>query len=389
MPNDLEANLVEKTFDVMILGLNPQGLFLLREYSKAGYNTLGIGLKGQVGLFSKYGKKIAIGDLKELGSIFSRYLCDSINIHISSDLFINYVVEKHGKIFDSCRCFPQFESALLFRDKLLTEHFARSLSIPCPLSFRITDIDPCLYNKFPSIIKWNKTYETTSFKTIVIRSKDELINFYKKNIHNENLLIQKYIAGEPRADLSYGGYWINGFEKIGIVVSQKRQHPVGLSSFVEEYNGSYANQVVNIAKLLLEKTNYNGFVEVECRVDDKQKNVYLIEVNPRACGWIKIVREQFDNVLLKSRDDQINLGKKPLCWVNIARDCRAILNLCKTSHNKINVKEIITDYLRNPVKDIFEIDDLKPFAGQFLNFLIKDGSRKKQITSDSFRINLD
>ena len=380
---------MSQNFDVMILGLNPQGLFLLREFSKAGYKTIGVGLRGQVGLFSKYGKKIAIKNLKDLHSIFSRYLCDSINIHISSDPFLNYIVENNNEIFHNYKCFPEFGPASLFRDKLLTEHFARNLSIHCPYSYRLTEINPDTYNKFPSIIKWNKTYDKHRFKTAIVSSKDELIYFYKQNARNDNLLIQEYIPGEPRADLSYGGYWINGFEKIGIVVSQKRQHPVGLSSFVEEYNGSYANQVVNIAKLLLEKTNYNGFVEVECRVDDKQKNVYLIEVNPRACGWIKIVREQFDNVLLKSRDDQINLGEKPLCWVNIARDCRAILNLCKTSHNKINVKEIITDYLRNPVKDIFEIDDLKPFAGQFLNFLIKDRSRKKQITSDSFRINLD
>lgn len=373
----------------MILGLNPQGLFLLREFSKAGYKAIGVGLRGQVGLFSKYGKKITIKNLKDLDSIFSRYLCDSINIHISSDPFLNYIVENHNEIFHNYKCFPEFEPASLFRDKLLTEHFARNLSIPCPYSYRLTEIDPDTYNKFPSIIKWNKTYDKHSFKTAMVSSKDELIAFSHKNARNDNLLIQEYITGEPRADLSYGGYWINSIEKIGIVISQKRQNSNRLASFVEEYNGKYAQQVINIAKLLLLKTNYSGFVEVECRVDDRQKKVYLIEVNPRACGWIKIVREQFDNVLLKSRDDQINLGKKPLCWVNIARDCRAILNLCKTSHNKINVKEITTDYLRNPVKDIFEIDDLKPFAGQFLNFLIKDGSRKKQITSDSFRINLD
>ena len=368
---------MSQNFDVMILGLNPQGLFLLREFSKAGYKTIGVGLKGQVGLFSKYGKKIGIKDLKDLHSIFSRYLCDSINIHISSDPFLNYIVENHNEIFHNYKCFPEFEPASLFRDKLLTEHFARNLSIPCPYSCRLTEIDPDTYNKFPSIIKWNKTYDKYPFKTAIIKSKDELIAFFQKNARNDNLLIQEYIPGEPRADLSYGGYWINGIERVGIVISQKRQSSSRLASFVEEHDGEYAQQVKNIAKLLLVKTGYSGFVEVECRVDDRQKKVYLIEVNPRACGWIKIVREQFASILLDSHNNQIIWNKKLLCWVNIARDCEAILNLCKIKRNKINVKEIITDYLRNPIKDIFEIDDFKPFPGQFLNFLTKSGSRKK------------
>jgi len=373
---------VSQNFDVMILGLNPQGLFLLREFSKAGYKTIGVGLKGQVGLFSKYGRKIGIKDFKDLHSIFSKYLCDSINIHISSDPFLNYIVENHNEIFYKYKCFPEFEPASLFRDKLSTERFARNISIPCPYSYRLNEIDPDTYNKFPSIIKWNKTYGKHSFKTAIVSSKDELICFYKQNALNDNLLIQEYIPGEPRADLSYGGYWINGIEKIGIVISQKRQNSNRLASFVEEYNGKYAQQLINIAKLLLLKTNYSGFVEVECRVDDRQKKVYLIEVNPRACGWIKIVREKFANIFLNSR--QKTRDRELLCWVNIARDFQAIIN----KDNKINIKEIIEDYLRNPIKDIFEIDDLKPFAGQFLNYLIKGGSRKKQINSDSFRINL-
>ena len=350
----------------MILGLNPQGLFLLREFAKTGQKVLAIGLKGSIGLYSKYGHKITIQDFNELEHVFStKYLYNQTKIHITSDPFLNYLVDVEHEIFEKYQCSPNYKSAVIFRDKISTENLAMKIDIPCLRSYKLREIDEDNYDIFPSIVKWNRGYRKEKFKTMLINSQEDLKHIKIQTNADENLIVQRYIPGGPASDLSYGGYLLNGEEKFYIIVKQKRQYPNGLSSFVEEYKGEFVEQIRVIAKKILKETDHNGFAEVECRLDKKEKKVVLIEVNPRACGWIKIVREQFDDALLKSRDDQINLGKKPLCWVNIARDFRAILNLYKTSHNKINVKEIITDYLRNPVTDIFELNDIRPFIAQF------------------------
>ena len=59
-------------FDILLLGLAPQGLFLLREYCRAGKKVVAVGLKDQVGNFSKYGKKYVIEEFGELDVIFTK-----------------------------------------------------------------------------------------------------------------------------------------------------------------------------------------------------------------------------------------------------------------------------------------------------------------------------
>ena len=88
-------------YSIVILGLAPQGLFLLREFSKIGERVLAVGLTGQVGLPSKYGHKIGIKDLSELEWFFDKYLIKGdCKIHITGDPFLYYLVSTRHTIFE-------------------------------------------------------------------------------------------------------------------------------------------------------------------------------------------------------------------------------------------------------------------------------------------------
>lgn len=353
--------------DIMVLGLTPQGLFLLREFSKVGKKVLGVGLKGNVGLHSRYGQKVCLTNLKELGYLFSKYLSEKTQIHITSDPFINYLVDNQHEIFDRTECFPNFESALTFGDKILTEHLARTLNISCPRSYRLNEVDESWYDVYPSIVKWSRRYGGEAFKAMLIKSAADLGLAKRKITPDEHLIIQKYIPGEPETDISYGAYYLNGVERAHIVIKQKRQYPYpnGLASYVEEYSGEFAGEIRSIAREILTSTNYSGFVEVECRISNSEQKLYLIEVNPRACGWIKILKRKYADLFTAAHVRRTNDNNFAATWVNIVRDLRASADMLKKNHRKVDLRELLSDYLKNPIMDIFELSDLMPFVCQF------------------------
>lgn len=354
----------------MILGLTPAGLFLLREFSKAGKKVVAVGLKDNVGLYSRYGCKIALSKLTEIEDIFSKYLHKNIVIHISSDAFINYLIDKNHSIFRTYQCFPNYTSAKIFSDKILTGKLADKLKISYPHMYRLDEINPQEYDHYPLILKWNRRKKIDEpFKTILIRSPNELINIkVLTEKYKEEVVLQRYIPGGPEVNLSYGGYYQNGEEKLSVAVTQKRQYPHGLSSFVEEYKGKFIEEIRNIAKKLISELSFNGFVEVEFRIDVSKNKLYLIEVNPRTWGWIKILKRKYrglniDLLTWEKVESDVNV-----CFINAARDIRAIIDMKKKQSNQIKLKNVISDYRKRPIMDILEFDDLKPFIYQLKKF---------------------
>lgn len=353
----------------MILGLAPQGLFLLREFCRAGKKVIAVGLKDNVGLYSKYGCKFTISKLTELEDILSKYLHPNINIHICSDAFLNHLIDNKNSIFRLKKCFPNFKSAVIFSDKLSTGKLAEKLGIAYPKTYRLEEIEFEKKISYPLILKWNRRKSASEpFKTILIKLPKELkeINVKQQFLKND-LILQTYIKGEPQVDISYGGYFLDGEEKLHITIQQKRQYPYpnGLSSFIEEYSGEYSEEIRKMAKVLLSETSFSGFVEVECRIDVKKDKLYLIEVNPRPFGWIKIFKRKYRGLNLDLLTGDRIESSDDICTANIARDIRAIIDMIKKQPQKIKLKNVISDYRKNPILDLFELDDLKPFIGQF------------------------
>jgi predicted ATP-grasp superfamily ATP-dependent carboligase len=359
----------------MIIGLSPQGLFLLREFSRAGKKVLALAIKDNIGLYSKYGCKITLSKLSDIEDIFLKYLHPNMTIHICSDAFLNYLVDKKHKVFRGFTCFPDYKSAKIFSNKILTGRLARNLRINYPKMYKLKEINTDKWEIYPLILKWNRRRNINEqFKTAIIKSPNDLKNFKAKNHKlNRDLIVQKYIPGEPKVDISYGGYFVDGSEKFYIIIQQERQYPYpnGLASFIKEYMGSHKDEIRKIAKTILEYVGFSGFVEVECRIDIEKDKLYLIEVNPRACGWIKILKRKYRELdLVNLKGNRIE-DSDTICWVNLVRDIRSVIDMIKTPAGRKLAKKVITDYQKRPITDIFEFTDLRPFIGQFGKILRK------------------
>lgn len=353
--------------EIMILGLTPAGLFLLRELSRSGKNVLAVGLKDNIGLYSKYGHKICLSKIEEVEDVINKYFHPDVTTYICSDPFINYLLDKNHKILKEKKCFPDYKSAKIFSDKLLTGQLADTLGIAYPKMYSLSNVTNDNIKKYPLILKWNrrKTFNEP-FKTIIINSKYELERISKnyKRFHN-NLIVQKYIRDECTVNISYGGYYLHGNEKMHIIVLQKRQYPKGITCFAEEYKGKYYQKIWEISKKIISNIEFNGFAEVEFRVDIIKNKIYLIEVNPRTWGWIKVLKKKYKKLDLDFIQNNIILNENSVCSTNIVRDTRAIINMLKTNPDIRILRSVIDDYRKKPIMDIFETNDLKPFFMQF------------------------
>jgi len=349
---------------IIILGLAPQGLALLRTFYRAGYDVLGIGLPGQAGLYSSCGKTIAVSPIQAVKDILQFHADESTIIHVTSDIFLNYLLDEYREAFDAYQIFPSCETAEIFTDKLKTQALANELGIPTPRSYRADKIKPTSFDVFPSILKWNRRYKETNFKTVILRSPFQMSKVLAALTGKDksNLIVQGYLEAPLGSDISYGGYWEGGIERIGISIIQKRKFPPygGLASCVVEDRTDTGFEAKRIAYKILEAMRYSGFVEVECRKNPSDGKVYLIEVNPRACGWIKILMDRFEKVVLAGSDVKPD---RRTVWVNILRDLRAISALLAKGYYK-EIIEAAIDYARWPVFDIADPRDFKPFIYQ-------------------------
>lgn len=367
---------IQYNYEIMILGLTPAGLFLLRELSKNKKKVLAVGLKGNIGLHSKYGHKITIEKLEDIEAVFLKYFNPEMKIHICSDPFINYLVDEEHKIFQSNKCFPDYKSAKILSDKILTGKISAKNNIEYPNIYSLEDKKLNNIENYPLILKWNrrKTF-TEPFKTILIKTKKELYEAKKKNKkYLKDLIVQEYIPKNNIIDISYGGYYLYGEEKMQITVLQKRQYPEGITCFAEEYKGEYVEIIKRNARKLISEFDYCGFVEVEFKVDTIRKKIYLIEVNPRTWGWIKILKRKYKRIDLESFEKNKNINNRMICSVNILRDLRAIINMIRNKDDEI--KSVLKDYQKKPIMDILEIHDLDPFLFQFKNSFYNIKKRK-------------
>jgi len=356
-------------FDVVLIGLGPQGLALLRTFARNGYRVLALGRKNELGIHSKYGEIIVINVLSELDEVLFKVLSQDLQVHITGDYFLNYLLDNHRTIFDQYRVYPTRKSAEIFRDKIATGEMANSLGISYPEACHLSEVNTATYSTFPAVVKWHRVVdEQTGFKIFMINSRENLVSFLERTAFKEKLIIQRYVSGDMRDNLSYGGYWVEGKEIVSIIFRYLRQYPKGISSFSEQLDSPYATEMSRVAQLLLQKVSFSGFVEIEFKVDEKDGSLWLIEVNPRAWGCVKIFMDKFESSVLNVCKDRAIRTSQGRCWVNIVRDIRAILFLLKNIPSEFRFFEIVASYFRRPITDIFDLKDIKPFIMQFGKF---------------------
>ncbi len=167
-----------------------------------------------------------------------------------------------------------FESFVLLNDKQQLQNLCQGLEVSIPQSF-----DSPADVRFPVVIK--PKLSSSSRGVYYFEQREALERYLRSRPELEGAVIQEYISG---AGVGYSVFSVEGDIKVGYGHRRIAEYPItgGSSMYRESFHNE---QMIVVAKKLLEATKWSGFAMFEYKLTTDDK-LYLIEVNPRVWGSI-------------------------------------------------------------------------------------------------------
>lgn len=356
---------------VIVLGLGPSGLFLVRQLHKLTQNIYGIGRADDIGLYSKYiakSKRFIACSITELIEVFNQicrqekskpilYICSDqyLTLLLENDINLDFYVTLSG---------AKAETLRLINDKHEIVNYCKRHNIRIPSSYSYVDFYKMKDKdrEFPVVIKWkNKKlnmHRNPIGKIRICQNTDEFSKIHSElqnsSVNTDELLIQTYIQGNNNCQYSIGGYYQNGQVLANIAVLQKKQYPQGVSAQVISITDIYAKELLKKTESFVKELNFTGFMEIEYKLDSATNQFYLLDINPRPWGWISILGTAYSDF------HQVFLGKTPSCpfcptvWTSTIRSLLAWRN----KQNEAIHKSEYVSYAK--AYDIFDKYDKMP-----------------------------
>lgn len=192
-----------------------------------------------------------------------------------------------------------YEKLLLFHDKSRTLSIAKDLDVPHPATWLPENSDEVEILadkiKYPAVIKARKGIAADG--VWYAKDRSELIRLYQRATSKKNAgdglirdsstpMIQEYVSGELH---DVAAFCIDGEMKLGL--TQKRLMTRPLSGGMGIVNVTTKHeQLLHYAEKIIDRVKWNGVMLMDFKIDDRNGEPKLLEVNPRFWGttWLTI-----------------------------------------------------------------------------------------------------
>ena len=191
---------------------------------------------------------------------------------------------------------PEWDTVQWAWNKKNTYDLATQLNIPCPRTYNPRseeELEP-LYSKLPLAVKpavKEHFFYATGAKAWRAESPAELRRRFaaaRLQIRPEEILVQEIIPGDGRQQFSYCAFFRDGSAHSSLVAQRLRQHPHEFgraSSYVESIS---LPEIEELSERFLKKIKYYGLVEIEYKLDPRDGQYKLLDVNARIWGFHSI-----------------------------------------------------------------------------------------------------
>lgn len=350
---------------IIIIGLTPQGLSLLRTLSRAGVSVVAFyqNVKN-VGVYSKYGQKIHFDDVDDLKSKISAIL-ENVNgkprCFITSGELLALILREYPELYNQCDV-----SSGPYDVIEMLAHKDRMYELAIKKGFKVakyTTLDHFNEDDFTYPLFMKRNYEIPLFFKAEKIETPEVMNHYLSRIKSsekKDIIVQEWI-NIPKTDvinITAQSYYVNGTSKGYYVANQVRRLKKGITSYIEEITDHLlVESISKLAEDFMKELKYNGFAEFEFMYNNRTKELYFIEVNTRTCGSQSSLACKFRNLadVVLNNEETLQPNEKPVRWMNILRDVR--------SRFETNDFRGLTDIFHSSY-DILDWCDLKPFIKQ-------------------------
>ena len=296
---------------------------------------------------------------------------------------------------------PPWEVLRWAYDKRLTYKLANEQQVDCPFTLnprsesdlRESPLD------FPAILKPATHAVASRFtadKAWRVANREELLARYREAkgmIPADQILIQEMIPGGGEAQFSYAALCFDGEPLASLTARRTRQYPIDFgysSSFVETLE---IPQIVAPSRRLLKAIRYTGIVEVEYKLDARNRRYKLLDINPRLWTWSPLGARagvDFPYLLWKvllGRSAPKPSGRLGVRWMRMTTDLPAAI------HEILRGRLSVTSYLRSfrsPLEfSVMAMDDPLPGLLDLPSFAYKHVYNAFKALTDSLPARAD
>ncbi len=274
---------------------------------------------------------------------------------------------------------PEWSSVQWAWDKRNTYRLATELGIPTPATHYPENIDQLaeLDGLTPPFavkpaIKEHFIYATKAKAWRANTHADLKILFQKASelVGPGEVMVQELIPGGGTQQFAYCAFFRDG-EAIGkMVVQRRRQHPLEFgkaSTYVETVDVPILEE---LSERFLRASNYYGLVELEYKLDARDGQYKLLDVNARTWGYHTLGAHAGVDFSYMLYADQVGLpvsyckGQSGIGWMRMTTDLPAAFVALLAGDT--DLKSYVRTLINCNVEAVFSQDDLIPSLAEVL-----------------------
>jgi D-aspartate ligase len=349
VPRPATVSPAHHTVGAVVIGGDYQGLGIVRSLGRQGVPVCVVDDEHSISRFSRYSKRfVSVPDLRNQRNVVDSLL--EIGKRLGLDGWVLYptreelvaALSRHrSELSEMFRVpTPDWEKVKWAWDKRNTYRLAQELGIPTPVTHYPENIDQLseLHSLTPPFaikpaIKEHFFYATKA-KAWRANSYSELRTLFQEASeltgHGE-VMVQELIPGGGSQQFSYCAFFRNREATGKMVVRRTRQHPLQFgraSTYVETVDIPILEE---LSERFLRAIDYYGLVELEYKLDPRDSQYKLLDVNARTWGYHSIGARAGVDFSYMLYSDQVGLpvsvskGRPGVAWVRTTTDLPAAM----------------------------------------------------------------
>ena len=337
------------TVGAVVIGGDYQGLGIVRSLGRQGIPVCVVDDEYSISRFSRYATRfVSVPDLRNERAAVDRLIeigkrggLDGWILYPTREELVAALSHNREELSQVFRVpTPDWETVKWAWDKRNTYRLAQELGIPTPVTHYPENIGQLaqLDSLAPPFalkpaIKEHFVYATKA-KAWRANNHSELRSLYQKAVElagDGEIMVQELIPGGGTQQFSYCAFFRKG-EAVGkMVARRRRQHPLEFgraSTYVESVDVPILEE---FSERFLRAIDYYGLVEIEYKLDPRDSQYKLLDVNARTWGYHSLGAQAGVDFSYMLYADQVGLpvpvsrGRAGVKWVRTTTDIPAAM----------------------------------------------------------------
>jgi D-aspartate ligase len=370
----------------VVIGGDYQGLGIVRSLGRMGVPVCVIDDEHSISRFSRYAThSVRVPDLRQDQPTVETLLRIGRSLNLQGwvlfptrDEIVAALARHRSSLSEIFRVpVPEWDTVHWMLDKRNTYELAKQLNIPFPKTwYPVTEkaLDE-IESPFPLVLKpaiKEHFFYATKAKAWRINSRAELHLMFRRASEltgPSEVLIQDMIPGDGRQQFSYCAFFKDGKAIGSMVTRRRRQHPHDFgraSTFVETIDLPALEALSN---RFLRNINYYGLAEVEFKLDPRDGQFKLLDINARTWGYHTLGTHagvDFPSLLYR---DQLSSpvepcrGRAGVSWVRLLTDVPT--GLIDVAAGRLRFRDFCQSLRNYHIEAVFTKEDPVPGLVEF------------------------